>query len=115
MKIQVLTAAALVIALSSTTAFAGKSHGKAPKLTNNATNSLAIGDTVVGEGYISDTSAGLGFGAAGGRAIAGSIYLENGACNCKLGDMKNTAKNSIAVGNATAGSIHINTMGHPRK
>ncbi len=113
MKIQVLTATALVFALSSSTALAGKSHGKAPKLTNKATNTLAIGDTVVGGFYASESYAEAGFGAAGGRAVAGSIMLEGSACKCRLGDMKNTARNTIAVGNATAGSIHVNTgRGH---
>ncbi len=45
-----------------------------------------------------------------GRAIAGSIVLEGDACACDFDDLKNRSRNAIAVGNATAGSIHINTM-----
>jgi len=113
MKIQLIVAAS-VLALSSS-AFAGKGHGPKPQtnVNNNSTNALAIGgETLVGAGVIVP---GVGGAAAlgynnGGRAIAGSVYLEGNACACDFGNLKNKSMNAIAVGQATAGSIHVNTM-----
>ncbi|WP_299873907.1 hypothetical protein [uncultured Cocleimonas sp.] len=108
MKIQLLTAA-VVIAFTSTAAFAtgGKPNGPKPMphkgatLTNNSTNALAIG---------SSTGSANGLGGftittSGERAVAGSIYLEN--CACDFDSVSNTSNGAIAVGAATAGSIHV--------
>jgi len=104
MKIQLLTAVT-VLTLSATTAQAGKSHGT--DLTNNSRNALAIGESAGGAGALG----GFGIDYSGGRAIAGSIYLTGDACACDFDDIKNRSRNAIAVGEATAGSIHVNTMG----
>ena len=112
MKIQLLTALT-VLALSVTTAQAGRSggHKSGTDLTNNSKNALAIG----GKASASSSYRGKNGGkdtldGTGGRAIAGSIYLTGGACACDFDDVKNRSKNAIAVGNATAGSIHVSTM-----
>jgi len=101
MKIQLL-AAVTVLALSATTAQASRSSGT--DITNDSKNALAIGETT-----------GAVHGAAikysGGRAIAGSVVLEGDACACEFNKLNNTSKNAVAVGAATAGSIHIATMG----
>lgn len=116
MKIQLLTAATILTL--STSAFSmggGSGHGPAPQtnVSNNATNSLAIGgETLIGAAAI---GAGGAAGALayndGGRAVAGSVYLQGSACNCDFGQLTNTSVNAIAVGTATAGSIHVNTTG----
>lgn len=110
MKVQLLTAVA-ILALSATTAHAGKrSHGT--DLTNNSKNALAIGDSQGGAGALG----GFSIEKSGGRAIAGSIYLTGGACACDFDDVKNRSRNAIAIGKATAGSIHVDTsMGKPRR
>ena len=116
MKIQLLTAVAVLTLSTSAFAGGGPSHGPAPQtnVSNNATNSLAIGgETLIGAAAIgaSGAAGALAYN-SGGRAVAGSVYLEGNACNCDFGSIKNVSKNSIAVGTATAGSIHVNTMGH---
>ncbi|MEB8432326.1 hypothetical protein OO007_08805 [Cocleimonas sp. KMM 6892] len=113
MKIQLLTAA-VVIALTSSTAFAGKHHGSkggGTDLSNKSKNALAIGDSTG-----ASSSLGFNVNSSGGRAIAGSIYLTGGACACDFDKIKNRSKNAIAVGQATAGSVHVDTAmgGGPR-
>ena len=121
MKIQLLTALT-VLALSATTAHAEKSYGysSGTDITNNSRNALAIGKSTAGGSSTSNGAFGIGGGSSShyltvdaGRSIAGSIVLEGGACACDFDDIKNTSRNAIAVGNATAGSIHINTMVKP--
>ncbi|GAA0398689.1 hypothetical protein GCM10009133_04420 [Cocleimonas flava] len=116
MKIQLLTAVA-ILALGVTSAYAGggRHHGGGggTDLSNKSKNALAIGKSSSGgssSGLLGSSSSYLNVSA--GRAIAGSIVLEGGACACDFDDVKNRSKNAIAVGNATAGSIHINTMGY---
>lgn len=104
MKIQLLTAA-VILALTSTTAFAGKSHGSSIK--NNTRNSMAVGgDTLI---VTAGHRQGLGLSYnSGGRAVAGSVYLEGDACACDFKSIVNNTRNNIAIGEATAGSVHIN-------
>ena len=120
MKIQLLTAA-VIMAIASTSAFAGggRSHGGGG-LTNNSSNNLAVGGDTLLVGVESRRhGADEGFLAfnSGGRAIAGSIYLEGDACACDLGKVSNRSRNNIAIGEATAGSIHVNAAmrGHGPK
>jgi len=107
MKIQLLaiTAAAL-FAISATSAHA-RGHGSAPAshgstITNNSKNALAIGDSS-GAGY------GVSVTSSGGRAVAGSIFLTNQACDCNFDSITNRSLNAMAVGNAVAGSVQIST------
>jgi hypothetical protein len=120
MKTQLL-AATVIIALTSTSAFAGKSHSDkgGSTLKNNTRNSLAVGgDTLI---VTAGHRQGLGLAYnSGGRAVAGSIYLEGDACACDFKSVVNNTRNNIAIGEATAGSVHVNkTMskghGYPRK
>ena len=107
MKTQLLVAA-VILALTSTTAFAGKSHGsKGGTIQNNTRNSLAVGgDTLI---VTASHRGGLGLAYnSGGRAVAGSVYLEGDACACNFKSIKNNSRNNIAIGEATAGSVHIN-------
>lgn len=105
MKIQLLTAVT-ILALSATTAQAGGGKSSGTDLSNKSNNALAIGNTVGS----SNALGGFNITSSGGRAVAGSIYLEGGACACDFDNVKNRSKNAIAVGRATAGSIHVNTM-----
>lgn len=106
MKIQLLTAVT-IFALSATSAQAMRGSGSAPGgITNDSTGALAIGgETLLGSSsyYSSDVAYNNG-----GRAIAGSIYLEGDACACELGAVSNTSVDAVAIGSATAGSIHVN-------
>lgn len=100
MKTQ-LFVAAMVLALGSTTASAHRSGGS---ISNTSTNALAVGgETLIGSADWDGVD--LGYN-RGGRAIAGSVYLDD-ACNCKFKSIKNNSRNAIAVGKATAGSVHI--------
>ena len=96
MKIQLITAAALLALFTASTASAHKSL----TATNNARNSIAIGGAVSGGG---------GWGGAGGtvsgsRAVAGSIMVKGCGCGGKT-TLNNTSVNALAIGKATAGSI----------
>ncbi len=105
MKIRTLVAATLLTAFASTTASAGK---LVIDTTNNSTDAIAVGDTlVVGV----DFGNGVGFlGAAGGRALAGSVQVNaNVGCGCKREIyVHNRSNGAIAVGRASAGSTQIN-------
>lgn len=107
MKIQLLAAA--LLALSSST-FAS-SYGPAPTVTNNSTDALAVGgETLLAAGQQVGYSSGAEIAYNhGGRAIAGSIYFEGDACSCDFGDILNNSTGAVAIGAATAGSIHVNT------
>jgi len=114
MKIQLLTAVTVLALSSSAFAGGGKGHGPKPQtnLNNMSNNSLAVGgETLIGSADL--TGLDLAYN-RGGRAIAGSIYLEGGACACDFGNIKNVNRNAIAVGRATAGSVHVNTYGYKR-
>lgn len=120
MKIQLVTAAT-VLAFSST-AFGlgmGGHHGGRPGTTidNKTKNSIAVGKMQTGGASshsLSGPYGGSGSAASNsylsvdaGRAIAGSIVLETDACACDYKSVKNRSKNNIAIGNATAGSVHL--------
>lgn len=129
MKIQHILTAAVIIALTSTSAFADRGMGKkgGTTLKNVSHNNLAVGgDTLIvavgyRQGYKGTSGEGFLAYNSGGRAIAGSIYLEGDACDCDFKSLVNKTHNNIAIGEATAGSIHVNKAmkkgygGGPRK
>lgn len=101
MKIQVLTATAVLALFTVTSAIASEEI----EATNDAKNSVAIG----GDSYGGVDSGGFPHGdsfRAQNEAIAGSIIIDN--CDC-FDDMylTNKSRNALAVGNAGAGSIIV--------
>ena len=108
MKIQLLTAAAVLAMFTATTASAGK---LTINTTNTATNSVAVGNAV----GLAVAGGGGGFAgtlalAAGTRAEAGSVLVNavGRKCNCKINvTVKNTSDNAVAVGSGSAGSTAI--------
>jgi hypothetical protein len=114
MKIQLLTAAT-ILALASTSVYAGGGrHHNSSGISNDSTHAMAVGKSTSGGASSSSGFFGSSAGSSymtvdAGRAIAGSIVLEGGACACDLDGLRNKSRGAIAVGNATAGSIHINT------
>lgn len=107
MKIQVLTATALLALFAATSASAGK-------LTINSTNTsngaVAVGDTFVAAGSINPWGASGFVAGTGGRALAGSVTI-NAARNCgckRTLNVRNNSTGAVAVGNASAGSTSVN-------
>jgi len=108
MKIRTLVAATLITAFASTTASAGK---LVIDTTNDSTDAIAVGDTLVVAGAASSGGVAGFLGLAGGRALAGSVQVNaNGAgCGCKRKvTVDNASDGAIAVGRASAGSTQIN-------
>jgi hypothetical protein len=109
MKIQTLVAAALLAAFATSTASAAKLDLTS---TNNSDGAIAVGDTFVAAGaIIPGVGAGGLIAGAGGRAVAGSVMLNVKGCGCKRKvTITNSGADSIAVGNATAGSTSLTMM-----
>ena len=109
MKIQVLTATAILALFTATTASAGK---LVINSTNSSNGAVAVGDTIVAAGVIGPSGAAGFVGAAGGRALAGSVQINNGyncdSCGTTKVNVTNSSNGAVAVGNASAGSTTIN-------
>jgi len=107
MKLQVLTATALLALFTATTASAGK---LVVDTSNYSDGAIAVGDTIVAAGAIGPGGAAGFIGAAGGRAMAGSVQVNaNVGCGCKRKvTVVNDSMGAVAVGNASAGSTTIN-------
>jgi len=108
MKIQLLTATALLALFTATTASAGKLNIMTD---NNSENAVAVGEAIgVAAAGGANGIAGTLALAVGSRAEAGSVLVNaNGRkCNCKIKvDVTNKSTNAVAVGAASAGSTAV--------
>lgn len=109
MKIQLLTATAILAMFTATTASAGK---LTINTYNDATNSVAVSNAlgVAAAGGSGGFAGNLGLTIDDGRAIAGSVSVnaDGRKCNCKIKvDVDNRSQNAVAVGGSTAGSTVV--------
>lgn len=110
MKIQLLTATAVLALFTATSASAGKLTINS---TNNATNSVAVQNALgaaVAGGPGANFAGAIGLTIGDDRARAGSVLVNavGRKCNCKIKvTVKNTSDNAVAVGGADAGSTTV--------